>query len=169
MKRTPRGTPVGVEDPLEVVDRCDWVTGDGRCRFALERADRDPGFAASRREEGYRCPYAQEGADWTACDHFRSRQTGRRCARCGLWARPLAHDPDRRPLLEEHHVSYGDEDVGEVTLVLCRWCHAKVHAGDARVDDDADPDPAALQAFANRRDRERAEGSFRTAADRREE
>lgn len=168
MKRTPGGTPVGVNDPLDVVDRCDWVTQEGRCRFAIERADRDPAFAADRRAEDYRCPYVEGDGTWTECVHFRSRASGRRCARCGLASRPVAHDPDARPLLEEHHVSYGDADGGEVTVVLCRWCHAKVHAGRASLDDDVDPDPAALEVFARRRRREATE-TFQSAADRREE
>ncbi|MFW6153569.1 MAG: DUF7097 family protein, partial [Halobacteriota archaeon] len=92
MKRTPSGTPVGADDPLEVVERCDWVTGEGRCRFALERAEVDPTFARERREDDYRCPFAEERA-WDACEHARVRARSRRCARCGLEDRPLAHDP----------------------------------------------------------------------------
>ncbi|MFP4591626.1 MAG: hypothetical protein ACLFM8_09220 [Halobacteriales archaeon] len=168
MKRTPRGTPVGVDDPLEVVERCDWVTGDGRCRFAIEHAERNPLFAERRRRDDYRCPYADQDAVWADCEHFRSRDGRRRCTRCGLPARPIAHDPDARPLLEEHHVAYGEGGDGEVTVVLCRWCHARVHAGEARVDEDAEPATEALAALERRRDRERAE-TFRPAADRLEE
>lgn len=166
MKRTPSGTPVGVDDPLEVVDRCDWVTQDGRCRMALERPDAEPRLTSERRADDYRCPHV-EASSWTDCVGFVSRDRGRRCARCGLEARPMAHDPSARSLLEEHHISYPDTEETEITVSLCRWCHAKVHAGDARVDDDADPDPAALDERNRRREIEREE-SFSTAAERRD-
>lgn len=167
MKRTPDGTPVGVDDPLDVVDRCDWITQDGRCRLAITRPERDPDFAARRRREDYRCPYVDGDTPWAACDHFRSRDHGRRCVRCGLDARPNALDADARPLLEEHHLTYEAADGVEITVTVCRWCHAKIHAGDARLDDDAQPDRAALAERERRRRREREE-SFTTAAERRD-
>lgn len=166
MKRTPRGTPVGVDDPLSIVDRCDWVTQDGRCRLAIERPDAVPRLTSERRADDYRCPHVAE-RDWADCPGFASRDGGRRCVRCGLEARPLAHDAEARALLEEHHVSYPEIDGIEITVTLCRWCHAKVHAGDARVDDAAEPDPAAREEVARRRAIEREE-SFSTAADRRD-
>lgn len=167
MKRTPLGTPVGVDDPLEAVDRCDWVTAEGRCRFARDRPEADPTFTAARRREDYRCPYAGDDRGWEDCRHFRSRGRSRACVRCGLAERPMAHDPDARPLLHEHHLAYGDEDEPEVTVTVCRWCHAKIHRGTATIDDDADPDPDAVAAFERRRDRERAE-AFRPASERRD-
>lgn len=171
MERTPAGTPVGVDDPYAFVERCDHLTDDGRCRFAAEHADRDRSFAADRRADGLRCPAADPDGDWewADCPHFRSRTDGRECARCGLAERRMAHD-DERPLLEEHHLSYPDDDrrelAHEITVALCRWCHAKVHESWARVDDDASPDPEALAAAEGRRSRELSEAGFDTAADR---
>ncbi|MFB6195911.1 MAG: hypothetical protein ABEI80_07045 [Haloplanus sp.] len=169
MERTPAGTPVGVDDPYAHADRCDHLTSDGRCRYALERAGDDPAFAAARRAEEYACVAASEDATWRDCPHYRSTTDGRTCRRCGLAEVRLAHD-DARPLLEEHHLSYGegsdDRASHEITVALCRWCHAKVHAGTARIDDDADPAPDALAAREARRSKEQAEFGFRTAADR---
>ena len=90
--------------------------------------------------------------------------------RCGLEERRLAHD-DVRPLLEEHHLSYaGDASIGhEITVHLCRWCHAKVHRSWARVDDDVAPDPEALAEREARRSRELDELAFRSAAERYED
>lgn len=167
MKRTPNGTPVGVDDPLAVVNRCDWVTQDGRCRLAIERPETDPSFAEDRRQDSYRCPFIEADRAWTDCSEFTSREHGRRCARCGLDARPNLLDPRDRSLLETHHVAYEAVDDMEITVTLCRWCHAKVHAGDARIDDDAEVDPAALEEV-ERRERREARETFTTAAERRE-
>jgi hypothetical protein len=184
MERTPTGTPVGVDDPYAHADRCDHLTSDGRCRFALERAGDsggrrppssrpsagdDSGFAADRRDDDYACVVAGD-ADWRDCPHYRSTTDGRECWRCGLAEVRIAHE-DARPLLEEHHLSYGsdadgDDPAHEITVALCRWCHAKVHAGRARVDDDASPDAEALAARERRRSKEEAEFGFRTAAER---
>ncbi|WP_251329354.1 DUF7097 family protein [Haloplanus pelagicus] len=184
MERTPTGTTVGVDDPYDHADRCDHLTSDGRCRFALERAGDgggrrspssrpsagdDPEFAAARRAEGYDCVVAGD-AEWCDCPHYRSTTDGRECRRCGLDEVRMAHD-DARPLLEEHHLSYGGADDGdgpthEITVALCRWCHAKVHAGWARIDDGVNPDAEALAAREERRSAERAEFGFRTAAER---
>jgi len=188
MERTEAGTPVGVDDPYEHADRCDHLTDDGRCRFAVERGDRDPAFARARRREDYRCPVAgdpdEPGATgpwgWADCPHFRCRDRARECARCGLEEVRLAHDDDR-PLLEEHHLSYADgdrEDGGsgnteegdlpahEITVYLCRWCHAKVHGSWARIDDDIAPDPEAIAEREARRAREQSELGFESAAER---
>jgi len=185
MERTPTGTPVGVDDPYDHADRCDHLTGDGRCRFALERAGDsegseipleageagdDPSFAADRRADDYDCVVAGD-ADWADCPHYRSTTEGRECRRCGLDEVRMAHE-DARPLLEEHHLSYGggsddgDDPAHEITVALCRWCHAKIHAGWARVDDDVNPDAEALAAREERRSKEQAEFGFRTAAER---
>lgn len=166
MKRTPQGTPVGVDDPMEVVDRCDWVTQSGRCRLVLERPAAHPQLTSEVRADDYRCPFAGDET-WTACPGFTSRDGGRRCVRCDLEDRPHAHDPDARSLLEEHHVAYPDTDGTEVTVSLCRWCHAKVHAGTARVTDDAEPDEAALAELTRRLQAEHAE-SFAPASERRD-
>ena len=200
MERTPTGTPVGVDDPYDHAGRCDHLTSDGRCRFALERAGDsggsespleageagdnggqcppssrpaagdDPEFAAERRAEGYDCVAADEDTDWRDCPHYRSTTDGRECRRCGLDEVRMAHT-DGRPLLEEHHLSYGssgddDDPAHEITVALCRWCHAKVHEGWARIDDDAGPDAEALAAREERRSKEQAEFGFRTAAER---
>jgi hypothetical protein len=240
MERTPTGTPVGVDDPYAHAERCDHLTDDGRCRFALEHAGDseerrssgsrtqsgdggerrppssaeprsasnrtqsgdseghshsvsrpsagdsggqhppsnrpsagdDPAFAAARRADDYDCVVAGD-ADWSDCPHYRSTTDGRECRRCGLDEVRMAHE-DARPLLEEHHLSYGagdgdgdgDDPAHEITVALCRWCHAKVHAGWARIDDDVNPDAEAIAAREERRSKEQSEFGFRTAAER---
>ncbi|MFD1632498.1 DUF7097 family protein [Haloplanus ruber] len=184
MERTPTGTSVGVDDPYAHAGRCDHLTSDGRCRFALERAgdseghspsgsrpeaDDDLAFAADRRDDDYDCLAAGDD-DWRDCPHYCSTTDGRECRRCGLEEVRMAH-ADTRPLLEEHHLSYGGDDedgdpAHEITVALCRWCHAKVHAGWARVDDDVNPDAEALAAREERRSKEQAEFGFQTAAER---
>ncbi|MHB9288520.1 hypothetical protein ACKVMT_15925 [Halobacteriales archaeon Cl-PHB] len=191
MEKTDAGTSVGVADPYAQVDRCDHLTDEGRCRFAVEQGDRDPTFAAERRRDEYRCPVvappddetpvtvadgdgsALDGEwDWADCEHFRCRNHDRECARCGLDEVRMAHDDDR-PLLEEHHVSYSDDsaegagDPGhEITIYLCRWCHAKVHKSWAAVEDDVNPDPEAIAAREERRSKEQRELGFESASER---
>ena len=193
MERTPEGTPVGVDDPYAVAGICDHLTDDGRCRFALDRAGDDPEFTAARRADGYACHVGADGT-WRACPHYRSTTDGRECARCGLEEVRLAGE-DARPLVEEHHLSYGDagdrdreatrrdaettggseedtpSDAGphEITVALCRWCHTKVHRSFARIDDDASPDPEAIAAREGRRTKEQAESAFETARERYDE
>jgi len=191
MERTPDGTPVGVDDPYAVAGVCDHLTDDGRCRFALTRTGDDPEFAAARRADGYACHVGPDDA-WRACPHYRSTTDGRECRRCGLEEVRIAHD-DARPLVEEHHLSYGgngtvataDPDDGagghpddgagghpddagphEITVALCRWCHTKVHKSFARIDDDASPDPEAIAERERRRSKEQSESAFETAGER---
>ncbi|WP_435093998.1 DUF7097 family protein [Halorubrum sp. N11] len=177
MERTPDGTPVGVDDPYAIAGTCDHLTDDGRCRFSLTRAGDDPDFIAQRRREGYACHVGADDA-WRACPHYQSTTDGRACYRCGLAEVRLAHD-DARPLVEEHHLSYGDaasasadtrdsDDAGphEITVALCRWCHTKVHKSFARIDDDANPDPEAIAARESRRSKEQSESAFETASER---
>ena len=177
MEKAPGGTSVGVSDPYDHVDRCDFVTDEGNCRWAREHGHHDPEFANARSAEGFRCPAAvgEDGDpdeaewDWSDCPHFRCRNRDRECLRCGLEERRNAHD-ESRPLLEEHHLSYesaDDAELGhEITVFLCRWCHAKVHNSWARIDDDASPDPEAVAATEGRKSQERAELGFQSAADR---
>lgn len=171
MEKTPHGTSVGVDDPYAFVERCDYATDDGRCRFAVEHAEHDETFAAARRADDLRCPAADpDGAwDWADCPHFRARQRDRECVRCGLAERRVAHAGDR-PLLEEHHLEYREDDrtesSHEITVFLCRWCHAKIHRSWARVDDDVTPDPEAIAAAEGRRSKELEEAAFRSAAKR---
>jgi len=183
MEKTPSGTSVGVDDPYAHVDRCDHCTDEGRCRFAVEQGDRDPAFADARSREEFRCPVVsdleEEGLTgpwaWADCPHFRSRTHDRECARCGLEERRSAHD-DERPLLEEHHLSYADRDATEaeegaepsheITVYLCRWCHAKIHDSWAKITDDANPDPEAIAEREGRRSREQDELGFQSAAER---
>ncbi|WP_254537184.1 DUF7097 family protein [Halomarina litorea] len=172
MEKTPEGTSVGVDDPYDYVERCDHVTDDGRCRYAIERADPDSRFARSLRDRDYACPVvSRSGPDWewADCPHFRCRNRSRECVRCGLEEVRMGHSGER-PLLEEHHLSYrvseGERLTHEITVYLCRWCHAKVHDSWARVDDDAAPDPEAIAAREERRSREGEELGFESAADR---
>ncbi|RLM59684.1 hypothetical protein DVK02_02795 [Halobellus sp. Atlit-31R] len=194
MQETPTGTPVGVDDPHDHAGVCDHLTGDGRCRFALSRAGDDPEFAAARRAADYDCVAADEGCEFRDCPHYRSTTDGRECVRCGLESVPMAHDGSR-PLLEEHHLSYGESASGrgravgddpesggnagdagdpdatpshEITVALCRWCHAKIHNSFARIDDDAEPAPEAFAAREERRSREQTEFGFATARERRD-
>lgn len=174
MEKTPRGTSVGVEDPYGTVDRCDYLTDDGRCRYAFEHGHHDPDFARERREDGLRCPAADPDGEWAwaECPKFRSRGRERECHRCGLEERRLAGE-ETRPLLEEHHLEYPDDSrkelAHEITVYLCRWCHAKVHGSWARIDDDVSPSPEAIAAAEGRRSKERSELSFESAADRYDE
>jgi hypothetical protein len=168
MEKTPSGTSVGVDDPYAHAGRCDRLTDDGRCRFAIEGGGDHPSFAADLREREYRCPAADpdDDWDWRDCPHYRYRERDRECARCGLAAKRMAHTADR-PLLEEHHLSYPDREAShEITVYLCRWCHAKVHESWARVDDDVGPDPEAIAELEARRSRELDEAGFETAAER---
>ena len=171
MKKTPTGTSVGVDDPHGIVERCDFLTDDGRCRYAAEHGHHDPAFARARQEDDLRCPAADPDDEWgwADCPKLRATTSGRTCRRCGLEERRLAGE-DARPLLEEHHLEYPDDDraelTHEITVALCRWCHAKVHGSWARIDDDADPDPEAIAAAEGRRSRELSELTFDSAADR---
>lgn len=170
MEKTPAGTSVGVTDPYEFVERCDHLTDDGRCRYAIEHGNHDPAFARERRADEYRCPVVTDERpkwDWKDCPHFRARNRSRECVRCGLSEHRVAHT-DERPLLEEHHLSYADREATthEITVFLCRWCHAKIHTSWARIDDDARPDPKALAAREGRRSRELDELDFSSAAER---
>ncbi|RQG92394.1 DUF7097 family protein [Natrarchaeobius chitinivorans] len=190
MERTPNGTSVGVDDPYEFAGLCDHLTGDGRCRYAYDHYEHDPEFARERARADYACPIvdpdaeALEGSapassesadpdstadpDWSTCPHFRSRNRDRECVRCGLEEKRIAQT-DERPLLEEHHLSYardGEQLSHEITVYLCRWCHAKVHNSWARITDDAAPDPEAIAALEERRGREYDELGFESAADR---
>lgn len=178
MERTPSGTPVGVDGPYAVADVCDHLTDDGRCRYALEADGDDREFVADRRRDGYACHVGEDGR-WRACPHYRSTTDGRRCRRCGLEEIRLPHE-DARPLLEEHHLRYADapgsdgtgdgdrSDAGshEITVSLCRWCHAKVHRSFARIDDDASPDTEAIAERERRRSAELSEFEFASARDR---
>lgn len=171
MEKTPSGTSVGVDDPYGVVERCDYLTDDGRCRYAAEYGHHDPEFARDRHEDDLRCPAADPGGEWSwsDCPHFRARQRSKECIRCTLEERRLAHD-EERPLLEEHHLKYaedGREDIThEITVYLCRWCHAKIHNSWARIDDDASPNPEAIAAAEGRKSREAEEMTFQSAAER---
>lgn len=175
METTPSGTSVGVDDPYEYAERCDHLTDDGRCRFAVEHGDHDPAFTRERERDDLRCPVGADEWDWCDCPHFRARNRSQACVRCGLDGIRMAHT-DERPLLETHHLSYAkkadhadEEPPHEITVTLCRWCHASVHNSWARIDDDASPDPEAIAARESRRAREQDEFGFRSAAERRKE
>ena len=189
MKKTPRGTAVGVDDPYEFVGVCDYLTGEGTCRYAFDHYGHDPEFARERADDDYACPIVdpESGLEsdletvadvspddpdrdpcWGDCPHFRCRNRDRECVRCGLAEKRMAHD-DERPLLEEHHLSYsrdGEDLSHEITIYLCRWCHAKVHTSWARITDDVAPDPEAIAELEGRRSREQSEFGFESAAER---
>ncbi|MEE6211199.1 hypothetical protein U3A55_13705 [Salarchaeum sp. III] len=57
----------------------------------------------------------------------------------------------------------------EITVTLCRWCHAKVHGSWAAIGDDASPDAEALAEREGRKSDELAELGFETAAERYDE
>ena len=173
MARTPRGSPIGIEDPYAVVDRCDHCTDRGHCRLAIERPEIDWEFADRLAAVEYACPVADPDGDWAKwsdCPHLERRTTGRACHRCGLEARRDGLST-ARPLLEEHHLRYPDQDGldHEITVALCRWCHAKVHDSWAALTDDVNPDPEAIAERESRRASELAELSFPSASDRAEE
>lgn len=217
MEETPDGTPVGVDNPYAVAGVCDHLTDDGRCRYALAYSGNDPEFAAARRADDYAC-HVGEDDNWKACPKYRCTTDNTECIRCGLEEIRLAHE-DARPLVEEHHLSYGSASDGisasdgdavpaeqspadhvgemttergstpesdtppesrsggessqtemiteagphEITVSLCRWCHAKTHNSIARVDDDVNPDPEALAAREYRVSKQQAESGFSTA------
>lgn len=167
MKRTPNDTPVGIDDPLALVDRCDWVTQDGRCRLAIEHPERDADFAMRRQLDDYECPYLPDA--WTDCEHFAASLPDKSCIRCGLPERRLHHNSDASPLLHEHHVSYADGDGNDITVMVCRWCHAKIHRQGVRLDDDVDPSPEAVDELERRRRIEREQGGFVPANERERE
>ena len=170
MEETPSGTPVGVDDPYDHAGRCDHLTDDGRCRLALDaaqgRRSAPRAFVAARRREAFACVAAD--GDFRDCEHYRATTDGRECARCGLASLPLVdRERGRRPLVEEHHLAYPDGETGhEITVGLCRWCHAKVHDSWARVDDDVGPDPEAVAAREERRSHVLTE-EFEPASERR--
>ena len=163
MERTPQGTPVGVDDPYKIAGVCDHLTSDGRCRLALRHAGVDREFAAARAADDYACHVGEDG-EWKACRHYRSTTSETECERCGLEEVRMAHDK-RRPLLEEHHLSYADGEgtSHEITVSLCRWCHAKVHNSFGRVDDDVAPSPEAVAERETRRAAEQQEFGFQSA------
>lgn len=169
MTKTPNGTAVGVDDPYAHVDRCDHLTDDGRCRFAIQHTAEDRSFAAARERDGYAC-HVGEAEQWEDCPHFRSRGREDRCERCGLMEHRLAFDPEARPLLEEHHLSYAEgPGTHEITVTLCRWCHSRVHDSWASLEDEVSPPSEAIAERERRRGAELSEASFRTAAERRSE
>ena len=174
MEKAPGGSSVGVDNPYAHVERCDHVTDEGKCRWAREWGHHDPEFADARSADDFRCPAADPDGEWgwDDCPHFRSTTDGNSCIRCGLDERRQAHE-DTRPLLEEHHLSYADDSgrgegrpSHEITVSLCRWCHAKVHNSWARVDDDTSPDPEALAEAETRKGEELDELAFESAAER---
>ncbi|WP_207588134.1 DUF7097 family protein [Halomontanus rarus] len=174
MEKTPQGTSVGVDDPYEFAGLCDHLTGEGTCRYAFDHYEHDPEFARERAADDYECHVVDPESDgpcagtWADCPHFRSRNHDRECVRCGLEEKLDAHSSER-PLLEEHHLSYasdGETLTHEITVYLCRWCHAQVHDSWARITDDVSPSPAAIAALEQRRGREMSEFGFETAAER---
>ena len=171
MKMTPKGTPVGVEDPYAYVDKCDHLTGEGFCRLALQNSNVEETFQMELEGRRYNCPVVEDKWGWENCPYFRFRSMENRCSRCGLEEKINAHDSSR-PLLERHHLSYRKAAMGkgrvshEITVMLCRWCHAKVHKLGAIISENAAPDRKALELLWKRKNAEMKETKFESAKER---
>ncbi|MFB6162551.1 MAG: hypothetical protein ABEJ86_03800 [Halococcoides sp.] len=167
MARTPDA--IGVEDPYAHVQRCDHLTDDGRCRLAATAPDVDAAFTRRLRERDFRCPFGDPATEltWRDCPELRRRERSTTCARCGLEERRDGLG-EQRPLLEAHHLVYpdGDGPDHEITVTLCRWCHATVHDSWGAIEDDVAPDPEAIAEREHRIAREASEADFETAAER---
>ncbi|MFW6436668.1 MAG: DUF7097 family protein [Halococcoides sp.] len=161
----------GVEDPYAHVERCDHLTGEGRCRLAARASDADPEFTRRLRERDYRCPYGDPATDrsWRDCPELTHVDRADTCARCGLGEVRDGLGADR-PLLEVHHLVYpdGDGPDHEIAVTLCRWCHASVHDSWGAIADSVAPAPEAIAERERRVGREQREADFETAAERRE-
>lgn len=168
MERATGGTPVGVDDPYAHVERCDHLTDEGLCRAAVTRSHGNPPFWDRLADREYCCPVVDDEWAFAECPTFRSTTDGGRCRRCGLEERRDLLSDDRRPLIEEHHLAYADgrgETNHEITVSLCRWCHAKVHQSWARITDNAAPDTEAIAAREQRLAREQQAAEFTPAAE----
>ncbi|QZA87488.1 hypothetical protein K0C01_06575 [Salinarchaeum sp. IM2453] len=161
---------VGTDSPYTYVERCDHVTDDGKCRFAFEEFESDPTFAKRLRDDGYRCPAVDPSSSWTwkDCPNLQSTTSSQECVRCGISERRDGYHGDH-PIIEEHHLLYPQESGHEVTVAVCRWCHAKIHQSGKSLADDADPASEALALRDDRLDQESEELSFETAAKRRQQ
>ena len=178
MKLTPRGTPVGVENPYEYVSKCDHLTGSGMCRLMFEDGHIDLTFREMLQKNEFNCPVVSGEWEWKDCPKFRFRTNGKVCARCGLEEHLNSHD-NSRPLLEKHHLSYAEPEGGkipdredmshEITITLCRWCHAKVHKAGVRIDDCVEPDLKAIKMAYGRKKIEDEETVFKSARERYED
>lgn len=161
-----------------------------RCPVVENDSYHSPSVADDATDPGRDDPDSSEAWTWRDCPHYRSRAHGHECVRCGLRERRVVGN--ERPLLDEHHLSYADSPAAvsenrsekgrdesrmndeneseashEITVLLCRWCHAKVHGSWARIDDDASPTTEAIAAREGRLTREHTESAFGTAAERR--
>ena len=172
MKKTPKGTPVGVDDPYLYVSKCDHLTGEGFCRLILENRNVEDSFRIELERNGHVCPVVEQKWKWENCPYFRYRANEKVCARCGLGERLNTHD-NSRPLLERHHLSYIENRTKregkmghEITVMLCRWCHAKVHKSGARINDEVEPDRNALELMEKRKSAEMNETKFESARER---
>lgn len=158
---------VGVENPYEHAGVCDHLTDDGRCRLSHTPGSIDSELSITLHERDGACIVAAEESTFADCPEYRATDSAKECRRCGLAELRMGVDADARPLIEEHHLAYPDEDTGhEITVGLCRWCHAKVHDSWARIDDDVSPPTAAIAEKESRRAREQSEAAFETAAER---
>ena len=54
----------------------------------------------------------------------------------------------------------------EIIVILCRWCHAKVHKSGARINDEVEPDRKALEMMEERKSAEMNETKFESARER---
>ena len=57
----------------------------------------------------------------------------------------------------------GEQMDHEIIVILCRWCHAKVHKSGARINDEVEPDRKALEMMEERKSAEMDETKFESA------
>ncbi len=156
-------TYVGVDDPYKYIDSCDYITQRGKCLFSFKNFSEDIEFSKNREFENFMCPVFEDRWSWSDCPHFKSLNYDDKCRRCGLKEIRMS---DQHPLIEKHHVLYPDKQKGnthEITLPLCRWCHARIHNSGASIDDKVDPPDEAVEIKEKRLKRQKQETDFSTA------
>lgn len=156
-------TYVGVEDPFGYIDSCDYITQKGRCLFAFKKFGEDIEFSKDRKSEDFICPVFEDRWNWSDCPHFKSLNYDDQCRRCGLEEIRISNE---YPLIEQHHILYPDKEKGqthEITLPLCRWCHARIHNSEASIGDDVDPPRKALEIKEKRLKKQKQETGFSKA------
>ena len=178
----------GICDHLTDDGRCRFALtrGDADPDFAAARRADDYACHVGPEEAWRACPHYRSTTDGRECarcglaevrlahedarplveEHHLSYRDGPGSAGGDADAADTAGDATTADAAERD--ASGDTDAGphEITVALCRWCHAKVHGSFARIDDDASPDPEAIAEREGRRTREREESTFETARNR---